>query len=106
MLVLNENVYTLEHGMADEDTDIYVDLLRCDGQPHARILFDGQMGKIVTICSRETSLHGDSMREYELANYSTHEDAYLKAVADLLPWTVKAAQVRGLIAGAPDKAVA
>lgn len=107
-MLINGSNYTLEHGISDEEHDIYVDLIRCDGEPHARVLHDGQLGEITTIRVGSMSLHEkrDAVKQYELANYGTADEAYRVAVAGVLPWNVKAAQVRELIATAPDKAVA
>ena len=107
MLVLNENVYTLEHGPCDEQTDIYADLIRENGEPFARVLHD-EVGGVVIVCRVGPSmgLHEklNRVRVYETAEH-IHPTAYFRAVADVLPSNVLAAQVREFIS-APSQAVA
>lgn len=107
MLILNGNVYTIEHGPCDEETDIYVDLIRENGEPYARVLHDGQAGQVIVIRVGQLSLH-EKLDQVQIYNTADHvcPGAYFVAVAHALPSNVKAAQVKDFICGESGKAVA
>lgn len=97
MLVVNDNVYTLENGPSDEETDVSVDLVRENGKPIARILHDGITKQTIVIrVDNCFALHkADQVRYFE-----NGRDGYFLAVASVLPFTVVANQVRAFIRAA------
>lgn len=94
MLVINDNVYTLEHGPSDEDTDVYIDLVLENGSPLARILHDGVSHQTIAIRvdNNFATPHADKVRFFDAGS-----EGYFRAVASVLPFNALAAQVRAFI---------